>query len=197
MSLLPIIYTSLLITGAFLLVVLAISYISYKVKNNGTDNLPASFNHEPKLSLAVAYPNQHKPIAMPKARPNIVRDESSKRKFVDKAASQVVTSNRRQLNHHSENRPRRESHTRMTYMTVAHDIHNTHMDRKPDYMQRTSAGIFRSRIEVLNTQTSEMKTSNQPVANNKIDLQKNDVLNYYTDEDESGFYALKSVGYAH
>lgn len=202
MSLLPIIYTSLLITGAFLVIVIIISYISYKVKNKGQKIRHVSYDPNSDFNYAVQkISSQVHKHPVKKETPKIVIVKREKKPSLDSKPNHKTNSRlTRTLNlkeGHSINiNPGYKSN--IIEKTKVRSLQN---DTKPDFMKKSSAGKHNKRLEVINSsdqRNNQIKVSQE--RRNLIALSEkltnNDLLNYYTDNEDSNFYSLKSAGIA-
>lgn len=196
MSLLPIIYTSLLITGSLLIFVVLASYISYKVKNGNRQKISTAMNRNLEFHSKNQTPVVERKLEVSETPEKIKNKIVSRPKPVASAhAPRAMKSNnstqRRSINSNPHIKTKRMSETTGTI-----NLNET----KPDFMKKSSIGKIKNRIEIVNpsqnSNASQSKSNIEDVRENATKrLPANDVLEYY-DESGTDYFLLKSAGLA-
>ena len=151
MSLLPIIYSSLIITGGLILIAFTISYISYKWKNKGEYK---SINSVPSELRRNNMDRTKKPID-PATR---INNNKSQRPVINNRAipknRTVILSHNPKSNTAFETRKRENRSPDFNQQKINSDsrpkmVRNVTVI-KPDYMKKSSVGKIRNRLEIVN-----------------------------------------------
>ena len=151
MSLLPIIYSSLLITGGILFIAFTVSYISYKLKNNG-ESVKNEFTSPKSKSNNIRSLKQTSQLAAqlpnsPNTRPDIKYRRAEPVASVQLAhaskSKNIISSRQRDFQRTSF--PPRQFNPTLHKKEV-----NKIMETKPDYMKKSSVGKIKNRLVIVN-----------------------------------------------
>lgn len=190
MSLVPIIYTSLLIFSAFLLFVIIISYISYKTKSG--DRIPAHLrNHIDPLgnrlvlsSMPVNNYNVGKPISIQSSLPVLSAIRSSNAANAHYSYENYIS---------SVNSTQRRSSRSKTYLEEFQDKNNTRTYKR----KSTKSASVSDRLEIMNnserfkTQVRETDSGNIK-AHHYTNHSDVNLFNFYSDRSDLDFVALST-----
>ncbi|OGU54409.1 MAG: hypothetical protein A2V66_00170 [Ignavibacteria bacterium RBG_13_36_8] len=198
MSLLPIIYTSLLLTGILFLTVLTISYISFKVKNKRSENILKIKNQTPSNRIVAQH--QHEISNQKNFSTNYNQLIQSKTISVKKVSAEKKDGS-------GKSNPKIHNAANLKYFQkrerrINRRFMKNSSDNKLDYLKKSSMGKLKGRIEVMNP--GQIQNNNS----NKIHITKNpnkeanqlsnkNLLTHYHDDDRIEFFTLKSAGFTH
>jgi len=192
MTLVPIIYTSLLIFSAFLLFVLIVSYISYKAK--ARSKLPRSV--EPILYRRLAFPGNTLPINNRVGKPVVKQIQSSLPITINnnfstkKHFTQDVGTRRAERN----NLNPREDFMRLNQ---PEKNYNTNKSSTVNPRNKTTQFIERRRLEIMNQNENfrtieERKNYKEDLPKHGPNLAEMNLLKYYSDNNEFEMVTLSA-----
>jgi hypothetical protein len=178
MTLLPIIYTSLLLFATLLFFVLMVSYISFKVKSKGT--MPGSRQIEIPQPAPIIIPAKASPARVV-VRESYPLDYSKLEKRIQYQTSSINNYRNEEHIRPSERKPR------PIELSTRYSTNN--------YRSGKSSGFEKSRIKIVNTSehpnfSSFRETTIIPKIKSAQGLTDMNLLNYYSDRNESGFVTL-------
>lgn len=165
MTLVPIIYTSLLIFSSILLFVILFSYISFKAKSSlrKGNELRVPLGNQTIQNRPVVIPIQHAPIIIRKENPVVVRQNSVQAEFSRSQSKRAVNPNDYRQHQTGNSYPRPTKLTREDRIVIMNDTNKTH-----------TAKVIPSH--------KEQRTFQQ--------LPDLNLLNYYSDRADSEFITL-------
>ncbi|OGU69725.1 MAG: hypothetical protein A2499_00285 [Stygiobacter sp. RIFOXYC12_FULL_38_8] len=165
MTLVPIIYTSLLIFSSILLFVILFSYISFKAKSNlrKASELKVHVGNQNVQIRPVAIPVQHAPIIIKKGNPGLVRQNPVRGEYSHSRSANPVS-----IDDYRQNQTR-NSITRPTRLT------------------REDRIVIMNDTTKLHTAKTVPSQAEQRTYQRLPDL---NLLNYYSDRTDSEFITL-------
>lgn len=192
MTLVPIIYTSLLIFSSFFLFVLTVSYISYKAKVRG--KLPRSIEPIPNRSLALAGNTlqinnyTRKPIVkqIQTGLPITINNNFSAKKHLTQGVENSKTERQKLYSHEYFTRTNEQNKDLKTNKTSTVNQRN-----------KTTQIIERRRLEIMN-QNENFRTAGtrrnykEGLPKDGPNLAEMNVLNYYSDNNEYDMVTLSA-----
>ncbi len=176
MTLVPVIYTSLLIFSAFLFIVISISYVSYKLKSKNTPSIASSYSNPQPMFVPVKSIIQNK-------RENIPAHSHISIKSIDQKEKE------RQLKNREESKILRKEVAPLRERPIQLEIVNKHSDmgNNRDYNRSTK------RIEIMNTTkmfTKNGNSFNSSTTKKVANLNNYNILDNYYDRNDSQFVTL-------
>jgi hypothetical protein len=189
MTLVPIIYTSLLIFTALLAFVLFVSYISYKAKSRGK---------QPPY-----YQNLVKPAFVPQYRSNEIKLKVVKPLPVQIASPTFSNSNQTQkhIQRQMEKKYANSLNGNSNYVKK-YKVENLNEAKTEGHYSRNSSKVsnhYNTRIEIMNdtekfrTQQNGYRHNLSEQINNNRGLSEMNLLNYYSDSPDSNFMRLTAA----
>jgi len=183
MSLVPILYTSLLLFGILMVVIVSVSYIAYKIRNrNGNDdeeNESFNFRTPPRYLPESKLPSQ----TTIKVVPTIKRPELRRTSQLPYGMKRTTVLNDTQQSEIKEN------HNRYNSEYIKTKTYETQR-----YNTRTNSGSFRNRLEIVNRLRPEESPKEKFVVSGSgsIALPKYyenfKAIQYYSDDEDEYLY---------
>ncbi|MDP2035915.1 MAG: hypothetical protein Q8S39_02170 [Ignavibacteria bacterium] len=165
MTLVPIIYTSLLIFSAILVFVILVSYISFKTKSNlrKINELRVPVRNQSMQIRPAAIHVQHAPIIIRKENPVVVRQNQVRAEYSRSQSVKPVNPNDYSQHQTRNSYPRPTKLTREDRIVIMNDSSKLHTDR------------------TVPSQVEQITFQKLPDLN---------ILNYYSDRADSDFITL-------
>lgn len=183
MTLLPIIYTSLMIFSAFLFFVIIVSYISFKLKGgrnqfrNSQQLAPVPIIAARPVRIVSSTPVLQKPV-----RPNYNLNHNMIEKNIN---TQIKSELRNDYNDYRAAEKRQSEHA------------NYNVAKQNPLNRNTKSASRATRIEIVNTSEKNNRplTVDFPIRSIRSSQSLSDanILNYYSDRNDKGFVSLKAV----
>lgn len=183
MSLVPILYTSLILFSILMFVIVTASYIAYKIRNRNSEN-------ETKEIPNRSYINQ--PVAIPEHRsyqPQAIRVVSAIKNPELKKEYLTQDPGKRDIVVNERTSPRQENNEKRIAAYEEPKENNTE-----SFNRRTNPGSYKSRLEILNRVVPEesLKEKFTVSGSGSIALPKYyenfRAIQYYSDRDEEYLY---------
>lgn len=196
MTLLPIIYTSVLIFSVFILFIITISYISYKTKLRGRETrkfeYPSTFNQPILVRSAFNNGIVSQPIQLPNQTKYI------EPKNLNIPQSKPIEKSIKQLTSYLEARTYESLYEKKSYNYNESlpyiEKNEKSQERK---LKRYETQSLSNRLEVMNTvegfrKTNELVNDQPIISHRNSSIDEINLLNYYSDNSDLDFMALSA-----